>query len=76
MKWPYPVGTKVKINDLGFEFYQEGFDNPRGVSGVVTKIENLGDEESWVWVKWDNGQHNAYGPGTLDRAKPMQLENK
>lgn len=60
MKWPYPVGTRVKISPLGYEKYGVDPSNPPNTVGCVT-VEG----ESWTTVRWNNGNINSYQTGTI-----------
>ncbi len=73
MKWPFPVGTRVKMNGVGFRRYGTGATNPEGVLGTVERGD---DGYGWATVNWDNGFSNSYLEGTIDPAFKPKLENK
>ena len=58
---------RVKIN---FDNLPKYFDidksNPKDVEGVITSIDNGGEENDFkVLVTWDNGANNAYDESHL-----------
>lgn len=56
-------GTKVRITELGFDWYGECDSNPKGITGVVEYSDAY---DGFIYhVNWDNGHSNSYEEGTL-----------
>tara|TARA_R110000823_G_scaffold313827_1_gene441911 strand:- start:1465 stop:1689 length:225 start_codon:yes stop_codon:yes gene_type:complete len=58
---------RVKINFGNIpEYFEIDESNPEGVEGVVTSIDNGGEENDFkILVAWDNGADNAYDESHL-----------
>jgi len=61
------INDRVKINfDKCPDWFCRNDENPEGLDGTVTSIDNVSVNHFSIIVTWDNGTDNAYDESHLE----------
>lgn len=80
----YPIGTTVRLSEFGRHRYWDDDNNPYGELGTVEAYleedfvypEEVGDDDYWYVVMWDNGNDNHYTYNDLEPVGQVTVPKK